>query len=179
MTRAIAIAMGAALIVACSRSPETPPLKADAAAAVAAPDAAPTPPLADAASTRATADAGPAAAAPEAAPEAAPTTPEAPAPRPGPAVKPEPKSPPAGLPGRERKRPAPAAAPGQGARCTDGGRCADGLTCIEYHGIAGAAGPTFTSCEIPCGGKARCPAGQRCITISDGPGSVCRKPMGL
>lgn len=176
MTRAIAIAMGAALIVACSRSPETPPLKADAAAAVAAPDAAPTPPLADAASTRATADAGSAAAAPEAAPT--PETP-APAPRPGPAVKPEPKSPPAGLPGRERKRPAPAAAPGQGARCADAGRCADGLTCIEYHGIAGAAGPTFTSCEIPCGGKARCPAGQRCVTISDGPGSVCRKPMGL
>jgi len=52
------------------------------------------------------------------------------------------------------------------------------LSCITYYGIAGGAGPKFTSCEIRCevDGKPRCPSGQTCVTIADGPGSVCRPP---
>jgi eight-cysteine-cluster-containing protein len=62
----------------------------------------------------------------------------------------------------------------QGQPCHDG-KCAAGLTCMSYVGIAGARGPTFTSCEIPCGlTGATCPDGQQCITIADGPGQVCR-----
>jgi hypothetical protein len=60
----------------------------------------------------------------------------------------------------------------QGQPCPDG-RCADGLKCIEYFGVAGAKGPKFSSCEIPCP-KGQCPAGQVCKTIADGPGKVCR-----
>jgi eight-cysteine-cluster-containing protein len=70
---------------------------------------------------------------------------------------------------------APAALAGQGQPCSPDGRCRDGLRCVKYHGIAGAAGPTFTSCEIQCTDKgARCPPGQQCVTIADGPGQVCR-----
>lgn len=64
--------------------------------------------------------------------------------------------------------------PGQGEACGPGDACADGLTCLHYYGIAGPTGPEFTSCEIPCGAHGACPSGQRCITIADGPGSVCR-----
>lgn len=49
--------------------------------------------------------------------------------------------------------------------------------CIEYYGIAGPSGPKFVSCEIPCKAGAKtsgCPAGTTCVTIADGPGSVCR-----
>jgi eight-cysteine-cluster-containing protein len=63
---------------------------------------------------------------------------------------------------------------GQGEPCPDG-KCVAGTTCVKYLGIAGARGPTFTSCEIPCGLKGgACPEGQQCITIADGPGQVCR-----
>jgi hypothetical protein len=66
---------------------------------------------------------------------------------------------------------------GQGQPCDDG-KCAPGFTCVSYYGFAGPAGPKFTSCEIKCqmGGKPGCPAGQTCITIADGPGTVCRPP---
>jgi eight-cysteine-cluster-containing protein len=68
-----------------------------------------------------------------------------------------------------------AALPGQGEKCPEG-KCAEGLTCVSFYGIAGARGPKFTSCEIPCADPSvRCPAGQQCITIADGPGRVCRK----
>lgn len=65
--------------------------------------------------------------------------------------------------------------PGQGVPCEDG-NCAPGLTCVVYYGIAGPAGPKFTSCEMKCSatGKPGCPAGQNCVTIADGPGTVCR-----
>lgn len=63
--------------------------------------------------------------------------------------------------------------PVQGQPCP-GGVCADGLTCIEYYGIAGPAGPKFSSCEISCGDLTKCPDGQTCVDISDGPGQVCR-----
>jgi hypothetical protein len=54
--------------------------------------------------------------------------------------------------------------------------CPPGKSCIMYYGIAGAVGPKFTACEVKCnpGGKPGCPAGQACVTIADGPGSVCR-----
>jgi hypothetical protein len=63
--------------------------------------------------------------------------------------------------------------PQQGEPCPDR-VCAESLTCVEYYGIAGPSGPLFTSCEIRCDDKGRCPCGQACITIADGPGQVCR-----
>jgi hypothetical protein len=63
--------------------------------------------------------------------------------------------------------------PQQGEPCPDR-VCAEGLTCVEYYGIAGPSGPLFTSCEIRCDDMGRCPCGQACITIYDGPGQVCR-----
>lgn len=90
--------------------------------------------------------------------EAAATTPAPAATEPGPATPPEPAS----------------ALPEQGKPCDAEGRCAAGLRCMAYFGIAGTKGPKFTSCEIACAGGARCPDGQRCITIADGPGQVCR-----
>lgn len=54
--------------------------------------------------------------------------------------------------------------------------CQSPQVCLEYYGIAGASGPKFVSCEIPCGGvkKTACPEDMRCVTIADGPGDVCR-----
>jgi hypothetical protein len=69
-----------------------------------------------------------------------------------------------------------AGGPDQGQTCAPNDRCGAGLTCIKYYGVAGAAGPKLSSCEIPCGtGKPVCPTGQSCRTIADGPGQVCRK----
>jgi hypothetical protein len=70
------------------------------------------------------------------------------------------------------------AAPKRGEPCP-GKVCAEGLTCLEYFGIAGPAGGAFTSCERPCErpcqGKARkCPPGEECVAIADGPGEVCQ-----
>jgi eight-cysteine-cluster-containing protein len=63
----------------------------------------------------------------------------------------------------------------QGQSCKDAA-CATGLTCVKYFGIAGPSGPEFATCEVPCpdGADAPCPQGQKCITIADGPGQVCR-----
>ena len=68
------------------------------------------------------------------------------------------------------------AKPKQGEPCDANGKCARGLTCIRYRGVAGAAGPELTSCEIRCGERAKshCPKDQTCTTIADGPGQVCR-----
>lgn len=69
------------------------------------------------------------------------------------------------------------------ARDGDGGeaRCGDETceaprTCVRYYGIAGPSGPEFTSCEIRCKkpGDGSCPEGLRCVTVADGPGTVCR-----
>jgi len=51
--------------------------------------------------------------------------------------------------------------------------CEAGTICVAYFGIAGAQGPQFRSCEIPCSGKNPCPRGQECVTVADGPGTVC------
>jgi hypothetical protein len=64
--------------------------------------------------------------------------------------------------------------PEQAQPCAEG-RCAPGLTCVEYYGIAGPRGGKFTSCEIRCSDGTKCPDGQVCTTIADGPGQVCRK----
>ncbi len=85
-----------------------------------------------------------------------------PEPAPAPEAKPEPEP-----------EPAPNSLPAQGEKCPNG-RCDEGLECVEYYGIAGARGPRFTSCEIRCKGDGDCPQGQRCATIADGPGQVCR-----
>src|SRR5262249_5447674 len=63
---------------------------------------------------------------------------------------------------------------GRGQHCATDGTCAFGLTCVHYFGIAGPSGPTFASCETPCNDGQACPAGLNCVTIADGPGSVCR-----
>jgi eight-cysteine-cluster-containing protein len=66
-----------------------------------------------------------------------------------------------------------------GSAVACGGRtCAAGETCISYYGVAGARGPMFHECGIPCRPGMRnggCPSGTKCITISDGPGAVCRR----
>jgi hypothetical protein len=67
----------------------------------------------------------------------------------------------------------PTSLPAQSEPCPSGA-CAAGLACVEYYGIAGPRGPKFTSCEVTCKGKGPCPAGQKCVTIADGPGEVCR-----
>jgi eight-cysteine-cluster-containing protein len=65
------------------------------------------------------------------------------------------------------------------AVATCGGRtCALGEACISYYGVAGPRGPMFHECGIRCQPGVRnggCPTGTRCITISDGPGAVCRR----
>lgn len=67
------------------------------------------------------------------------------------------------------------AAEAYGATCAETSPCATGLSCTTYYGIAGEAGPAFQSCELACGpDKPACPASTQCVTISDGPGSVCR-----
>ena len=58
--------------------------------------------------------------------------------------------------------------------CAAGDACAPGLTCVSYYGFAGARGPQFKTCEMPCQNDKVCPAGTRCTTVSDGPGRVCR-----
>jgi eight-cysteine-cluster-containing protein len=65
--------------------------------------------------------------------------------------------------------PNPATAPCGGKPCTPPAEC------IEYFGVAGAAGPKLSECAIRCKpGDPQCPDGMRCVTIADGPGSVCR-----
>jgi len=63
----------------------------------------------------------------------------------------------------------------QGQSCKDAA-CAPGLQCVKYYGVGGPSGPQFATCEVPCpdGTDAACPKGQRCTTIADGPGKVCR-----
>jgi hypothetical protein len=52
--------------------------------------------------------------------------------------------------------------------------CPEGLTPVHYYGIAGPSGPLFCSCSIPCeDDPSVCPDGTTCLTISDGPGTVC------
>jgi len=59
-----------------------------------------------------------------------------------------------------------------GAACDPGGQCSAGLSCLTYSGFGGME---LHSCEIACGeDPGACPAGSTCVTISDGPGAVCR-----
>jgi hypothetical protein len=54
-------------------------------------------------------------------------------------------------------------------------QCDSGLSCLTYFGFGGNLGPSFSRCEIACNNHSnRCPLGQQCITIADGPGPVCR-----
>jgi hypothetical protein len=65
-------------------------------------------------------------------------------------------------------------APGIEEPCGPGDRCAPGLTCVSYYGFAGPRGPQFKTCEIRCKDDSVCPKGRTCVTVSDGPGRVCR-----
>jgi hypothetical protein len=65
-------------------------------------------------------------------------------------------------------------APGIGEPCGPDERCAAELTCVSYYGFAGPRGPKFKSCEIRCKDNSDCPKGKTCLTVSDGPGQVCR-----
>lgn len=52
--------------------------------------------------------------------------------------------------------------------------CPAHLTPIHFYGVAGTAGPEFCSCSIPCEDDPTiCPEPTVCITIGDGPGTVC------
>ena len=109
---------------------------------------------------------------PTAGPAAAPSTapdPSLPTRRPAPSKRPAPvpDPPPSSLP-------ASGATPGIGETCGPSDVCAAGLTCISYYGIAGPRGPQFKSCEVRCNGTGACPNGLTCMTVSDGPGRVCR-----
>jgi len=64
--------------------------------------------------------------------------------------------------------------PAMGEPCGEADACANGLTCVSYYGIAGPRGPQFKSCEIKCTVDGDCPSGNRCATVADGPGQVCR-----
>jgi hypothetical protein len=58
-----------------------------------------------------------------------------------------------------------------GDACGLGDRCPSGMTCLHYQGLGGE----LSSCEIPCTSDPDiCPSGTICVTISDGPGPVCR-----
>lgn len=106
----------------------------------------------------------------------APPTPTEPAPPP-----PEPTADPSAGSGsaapteKPNDTPADPAGPGIGENCGPNDSCAAGTECVKYYGIAGPRGPEFKTCEIRCSGKGgTCPAGKNCVTIADGPGSVCR-----
>jgi eight-cysteine-cluster-containing protein len=62
--------------------------------------------------------------------------------------------------------------PGVGQGCGPAGLCAEGLTCMTYCGISCAF--QFSTCEISCLDGNPCPDGLVCMTIYDGPGTVCR-----
>jgi hypothetical protein len=67
-----------------------------------------------------------------------------------------------------------AAAPGISETCGAQDSCSAGLTCVSYYGFAGTQGPHFKSCEVRCETDTVCPKGRTCMTVSDGPGRVCR-----
>lgn len=64
--------------------------------------------------------------------------------------------------------------PTLGKACGPNDSCDAPATCVHYRGIAGMAGPDFSSCEVKCTDDAGCPSGKKCHTIADGPGQVCR-----
>jgi hypothetical protein len=65
------------------------------------------------------------------------------------------------------------APPELNSECVDHA-CPDGLSPVHFYGIAGPSGPEFCWCTIPCADDpAVCPGGTSCVTIADGPGTVC------
>lgn len=124
-------------------------------------------------------------------PPSSPPAPPPPSPAPPQETSPPPPQPPQQIeapaqppaqpvrPGKVPPTPSPstnpgATGPGIGDDCGAGDTCAPGLTCIAYYGFAGARGPQFKSCEIRCTNDKSCPKGRTCMTVSDGPGTVCR-----
>ena len=68
--------------------------------------------------------------------------------------------------------------PRLGETCASNGACDTELTCLRYNSIAGHSGPEFTTCEKACSTSLDCASGMVCVTISDGPGQVCRARNG-
>ncbi|HMG53238.1 MAG TPA: hypothetical protein VK601_07145, partial [Kofleriaceae bacterium] len=106
-------------------------------------------------------------------PSAAPTSGKSGPGKPG-AGKPGPGKPGKPAPGKPGPGGAGSDKPGMGETCGAGDACAPGLTCVAYYGFAGPRGPQFKSCEIRCTDDSSCPKGRTCVTVSDGPGRVCR-----
>ena len=66
-----------------------------------------------------------------------------------------------------------AAPPELNSECVDD-TCPEGLTPVHFYGIAGPSGPQFCWCTIPCEeDPSVCPSGTSCVSIADGPGTVC------
>jgi hypothetical protein len=66
---------------------------------------------------------------------------------------------------------------GEGAACASEGDCKLGQQCIGYTGVNG---DSLASCYVDCalpgeagGGTAICPANLQCVSVADGPDSVC------
>ena len=93
----------------------------------------------------------------------------------GSAVEPGPGPTPDPDPDRGSAAEPPRDGPKLGQPCGSAGLCGEGA-CVTYYGIAGPRGGEFTSCEIKCDAQGGCPKGLQCITIADGPGTVCRAP---
>jgi len=108
-------------------------------------------------------------------PPPAPTPAPEPTPAPTPEPMPNPKPTPDPTPTPTPTPPVDAAAAPSAEKCGDKPACVAPATCVSYYGIAGPRGPQFHSCEIKCTPKGKdCPADKKCVTIADGPGSVCR-----
>jgi len=108
-------------------------------------------------------------------PPPAPTPAPEPTPAPTPEPMPNPKPTPDPTPTPTPTPPVDAAPAPSAEKCGDKPACVAPATCVSYYGIAGARGPQFHSCEIKCTPKGKdCPADKKCVTIADGPGSVCR-----
>lgn len=66
---------------------------------------------------------------------------------------------------------------GVGTSCTSSNDCNEGQSCLSY---AGVTGQPLSTCHVDCaipgepgGGSAICPSALQCVSIEDGPGTVC------
>lgn len=63
---------------------------------------------------------------------------------------------------------------GAGSTCTSDDSCNTGQSCIEFFGFTGQPmRECHVDCDTPDEGSAICPSGLQCVTVADGPGSIC------